>query len=103
MCSVFHRHQSYYTIFFEIGLSQSHLALDGGLRWPKVVVCAILALWEHGNVRINACGDRREQNKHPVDVCSAPTGMRRRNEVDETGSPLALDNGYFTSCPSLVS
>ena len=25
------------------------LALDGGLRQPKVVVCAILALWEHGN------------------------------------------------------
>ena len=25
------------------------LALDGGLRLPKVVVCAILSLWEHGN------------------------------------------------------
>ena len=25
------------------------LALDGGLRQPKVAVCVILASWEHGN------------------------------------------------------
>ncbi|MCI8316373.1 MAG: hypothetical protein HFH74_15305, partial [Lachnospiraceae bacterium] len=25
------------------------LALDGGLRQPKVAVCAILSLWGHGN------------------------------------------------------
>ena len=25
------------------------LALDGGLRLPKVAVCAILSLWGHGN------------------------------------------------------
>ncbi len=31
--------------------------------------------------------------EHPVDVCSAPTGVERRNEVCEAGSPLALDNG----------
>ena len=23
--------------------------LDGGLRQPKVVACAMLTLWEHGN------------------------------------------------------
>jgi len=45
-----------------------------------------------GAARINACGDSREQNKRPVDVCSAPTGVERRNEVYEAGSPLALDN-----------
>lgn len=32
----------------EIGLPQSP-CLDGGLRYPKVVACAILALWERGN------------------------------------------------------
>ncbi|MFQ8812116.1 MAG: alpha/beta fold hydrolase [Gallintestinimicrobium sp.] len=26
-----------------------------------------------------------------MDVCSAPTGVERRNEVCEAGSPLALD------------
>ncbi|MEE1032958.1 MAG: hypothetical protein U0L06_00100 [Agathobacter sp.] len=31
-----------------------------------------------------------------MDVCSAPTGVERRNEVCEAGSPLALDNGQFT-------
>ena len=31
-----------------------------------------------------------------MDVCSAPTGVERRNEVCEAGSPLALDNGEFT-------
>ena len=31
-----------------------------------------------------------------MDVCSAPTGVERRNEVCEAGSPLALDNGSFT-------
>ena len=31
-----------------------------------------------------------------MDVCSAPTGVDRRNEVCEAGSPLTLDNGQFT-------
>ena len=50
-------------------------ALDSGLRLPKVVVCAMLLLWEHGikkktdtsicynnragTAQINACGDSR--------------------------------------------
>ena len=31
-----------------------------------------------------------------MDVCSAPTGVERRNEVCEAGSPLALDSVLFS-------
>ncbi len=34
---------------FENKATAIPLALDGGLRQPKVAVCAILSLWGHGN------------------------------------------------------
>ena len=41
---------------FEIMATAIPLALDGGLRYPKVVVCVILMAWD-GNLKtdINTC------------------------------------------------
>lgn len=36
-------------VFLEKKATAIPPALDSGLRLPKVVVCAMLLLWEHGN------------------------------------------------------
>ena len=36
-------------VWIEMVTTAIPLALDGGLRQPKVAVCAILSLWGHGN------------------------------------------------------